>query len=189
MPAESYKKLIVVGIIALLAVIISVAVITTEDPYKPAQQARKTPRSSTSPAGPLVDVNPNRIVAMEQIIADTDDPEALAILGDRYFESRNYAQAIEAYKKVLELDPENVDTYNDLGLAYYYTKKSMLAVDTLRKGTEVRSDYQRIWLSLGFVSMSTGNNEEGKAALAKALELDPDSDMGQEAKRMLSLLK
>lgn len=189
MPSQDYKNWIIAGIISLVAVIVAVVVITTEDPYKPAQQARKTPRSSTPPAGPLVDVNPNRIVPMEQVIADTNDPEALANLGDRYFESQNYAQAIEAYKKVLELDPEHVDTYNDLGLAYFYTKRSILAVDTLRKGTEVKPDYQRIWLSLGFVSLSTGNTEEGKSALARVLELDPDSDMGQEANRILSLSK
>ena len=189
MPAESYKKWIVVGIIALLAVIISVAVITTEDPYKPEQKAKKITRSSPPPGGPLVDVNPNRITPMEQVIAGTDDPEALASIGDRYFESGNYLQAIKAYEKVIELNPEDIDTVNDLGLAYYYTKKTELAMNTLRKGTEVKPDYQRVWLSFGFVALSSGNTKEGTSALNKALELDPDTDMGQEAKRLLSVLK
>jgi tetratricopeptide (TPR) repeat protein len=189
MPAESHKKWIVVGIIALLAVVISVVVITTEDPYKPEQKARKITKSSPPPSGPLVDVNPNRIAPMEQVIADTDDPEALASIGDRYFEGGNYSQAIKAYEKVLELNPKDVDTHNDLGLAYYYTKKSELAVNILRKGTELRPDYQRIWLSLGYVALSSGSTEEGRSALNKAIEMDPDTDMGQEAKRLLSLLK
>ena len=145
MPSQNYKNWIIAGIISLVAVIIAVVVITTEDPYKPAQKARKTTRSSTSPAGPLVDVNPNRIAPMEQVIADTNDPEALASIGDRYFESQNYAQAIEAYKKVIELKPDDVDTYNDLGLAYFYTKRSILAIDTLRKGTEIKPDYHQAW--------------------------------------------
>ncbi len=188
MPAESYKKWIVVGIVVLFAGIAFFAIMTTEDPYKPQRTVRKA-KAPSAPGGPLVDVNPNRITPMETIVADNNDPQSLSIMGDKFFESGNYEQAIQAYKKVIELAPNDVDTYNDLGLAYHYTKRSILAVDTLRKGTEVMPGYQRIWLSLGFVAVSTGNTEVGKTALAKAAELDPDSTMGQEAKKMLSLVK
>jgi len=45
--------------------------------------------------------------------------------------------------------------------------------------------YQRIWISLGFVLSSAGNNTEAKTALSKAVELGPDTPVGIEAKRML----
>jgi tetratricopeptide (TPR) repeat protein len=120
---------------------------------------------------------------------DTKNPQALALLGDQYFESSRFNQAIEIYKKVLELDPRDIDTYNDLGLAYQYVNRTDLAIDILQKGVKEGPSHQRIWLSLGFVYMSAGNNAEAKKALKKAAELNPRTDIGQEAIRMLGLIQ
>lgn len=110
-------------------------------------------------------------------------------MADRYFDSRNYAQAVELYKKVIELNPQDVDSYNDLGLVYHYTNRSALALDTLRKGTTVDPSFQRVWLSLGFVLMSTGQTAEAKTALSKVVELNPVNDVGQEAQRMIGAIQ
>jgi Flp pilus assembly protein TadD len=82
-----------------------------------------------------------------------------------------------------------VDTYNDLGLAQHYSGKSDNAIETLTRGTQVVPSYQRIWLSLGFVLVSTGREFEAKPALKKAVEIAPDSTVGKEAQRILGLLK
>lgn len=188
MPAENYKKWIVIGIVVLVAVIVAFAIMTGT-PDRPRQSAVTSPQRTAPPSGPLVDINPNRFTPVEELGADMNDPAALAALGDRYFESNNYGQAIEIYKKVIELKPDDIDTYNDLGLAYHYTRQSELAVSALKKGTEVMPSYQRIWLSLGFVLISTGANDEAEAALKKAAELDPGSEIGREAVRMMGLIK
>jgi len=188
MPAENYKKFIIIGIVVLVAAIALFAIMTGS-PYKPQQSAVSTPNRTAQPGGPLVDINPNRLTPMGELGVDMKDPAALAELGDRYFESRNYGQAIELYKKVIELKPDDMDTYNDLGLAYFYSKQSELAVTTLKKGTEVMPSFQRIWLSYGFVLMSTGSNEEAKTALKTAADLEPGSEVAQEANRMLGLVK
>jgi len=188
MPAESYKKWIVLGIVVLLVAIVSFAIISGS-PQKPQQSAVRSTQRTAPPAGPLVDINPNRITPMEELGVDMKDPAALARLGDSYFESNNYAQAIEIYKKVIEIKPDDIDTYNDLGLAYQYTRQSELAVTALRKGTEINPSYQRIWLSLGWVLMATGKNEEAITALKTAADLDPTSDVAQEANRMIGLIK
>ncbi len=139
--------------------------------------------------GPIVDSGITPPVPLDQLGVNTSDPIALASLGDRYFESNNFQQAIKIYEKVLELNPNDVDTYNDLGLALHYTGQSFAAVETLRKGVNVVPTYQRIWLSLGFVLASSNRSEEAKPALQKAVDLDPQSTMGQEAQRILGLLK
>jgi tetratricopeptide (TPR) repeat protein len=140
--------------------------------------------------GPIVDSGTiQNILPLEQLDVDSKDPVALASLGDRYFEGKNFQQATEIYKKVLELNPNDVDTYNDLGLAQHYSGKTENAIETLTKGTEVVPSYQRIWLSLGFVYASTGREFEAKPALKKAVELGPDTTIGKEAQRILGLLK
>lgn len=120
---------------------------------------------------------------------EPENPDPLAALGDLYFENNNFAEASAQYEKALALDPNDVDTYNDLGLAYHYTGKSALAVETLRKGTKVDPSYQRIWLSLGFVLASSGRLEEAQKALEEAISLNPSSDVGVEAKRILDSMK
>ncbi|MEF9437776.1 MAG: tetratricopeptide repeat protein [Candidatus Mariimomonas ferrooxydans] len=104
-------------------------------------------------------------------------------------ESKGFQDAIDIYETVLKLNPDDVDTYNDLGLALHYIGKSDRAIDTLRRGTEVNPSFQRMWLSLGFVLTATEKNDEAKKALKKAFELDPHSEPGLEAKRILGLLK
>ena len=117
---------------------------------------------------------------------DFNDAKSLSSAGDKYFESKNYIQAIELYKKALSIDPSDVDTYNDLGLALHYTGNSSMAIETLEKGIRINSTYQRIRLSLGFILMSVGRVEKAKAALTKTRDMDSSSRMGQEATRMLS---
>ncbi len=118
-----------------------------------------------------------------------NDLQDMVLRGDRYFENKQYDQAIELYLKVIKLDPHDVDTYNDLGLSYYYSRSPELAADTLRKGAKIKPLFQRIWLSLGFVLGSSGNTEEAKSALKKAADLNPNNGVGQEAMRMLNQIQ
>ncbi|MEF9476155.1 MAG: tetratricopeptide repeat protein [Candidatus Mariimomonas ferrooxydans] len=154
----------------------------------------KTPRESPKEsfvAGPIVDPDTGEraLLNLKQMEKSAETPESLAILGDRYFESKRFQDAIDIYERVLKLNPDDVDTYNDLGLALHYIGKSDRAIDTLRRGTEVNPSFQRMWLSLGFVLTATEKNDEAKKALKKAFELDPHSEPGLEAKRILGLLK
>lgn len=151
----------------------------------PESESRSAPTRSL----PLVEQDATKVVPLEELDIAGKDWQELSVMGDRYFESRNYAQAAEVYKKVIELNPQAVDSYNDLGLAYHYTNRSALALDILKKGTTISPSYQRIWLSYGFVLLTTGRTDEAKTALNKVIELNPVNDVGQEAQRMLSKLQ
>jgi tetratricopeptide (TPR) repeat protein len=187
MAAQSYKKWIIIGIIVFVAAMVFIAIIQSD--YKKREVIAEKPEKSLAPPGPLMDPGLNRVVPVEELDVDTENPQALAALADGYFEKSQFDQAIEIYKKVLKINPDDVDTYNDLGLAYHYTERSDLAIDILKKGTEIMPSYQRIWLSLGFVQISAGNKEEARSALTEAVELNPQSDVGQEAVRILGLIK
>jgi len=155
---------------------------------KPEKPAEKRPERAMTP-GPIVDAGSVKSGGFMKEIEGINDPKQLAHLGDKYFENNRYAEAIEAYEKVLKINPKDADTYNDLGLALHYTARSEKAVEILKKGAEVNPSFQRIWLSLGFVLTTTGKNKEAEVALNKAIALDPDSTQGQEAKRLLVFIK
>ncbi|MBT3047206.1 MAG: tetratricopeptide repeat protein [gamma proteobacterium symbiont of Ctena orbiculata] len=116
----------------------------------------------------------------------TDDPALIARLADDYFMQKDYPRAIELYERVLQIDPDDVETYNDLGLSLFYTGQSGLALQALQTGAAKQPGFQRIQLTLGFVQTQLGDKQAAAAAFRKAIELGADNRVGLEAKRMLS---
>jgi len=116
------------------------------------------------------------------------DPVLLAQEADRLFAAERFAEAVTLYRRVLEMRPDDTDARNDLGLALFYAGNSAEGLKELRAGAEAAPGYQRIWLSLGFVAAQAGDTDLAREALTKAKVLDPDSDIGAEAARLLGLL-
>jgi Flp pilus assembly protein TadD len=116
------------------------------------------------------------------------DPVLLSQEADRLFAAGRFAEAVTLYRKALELDPSDTGSRNDLGLALHYSGNSAQAITVLRAGADAAPEFQRIWLSLGFVSAQAGQTEQAREALTKARSLDPQSDVGLEADRLLGLL-
>ena len=117
------------------------------------------------------------------------NPVLLNQNADELFAQKRYAEAIPLYRRAIELDPEGLDAYNDLGLALHYGGQTQAGLEILRVGTDKDPGFQRIWLTLGFVSAQSGDAAGAGEALQKALDLDPDNGIGQEAKRLMGMLR
>lgn len=126
--------------------------------------------------------------AIPQAITETN-PDLLRQQAVELFARRSYAEAVPLYRRILELDPEDIESQNDLGLALHYTGEPAAAMAQLRAGTAKAPDHQRIWLTLGFVSLQAGESDEARRALEHARDIDPDSNIGQEASRLLDLVE
>lgn len=114
-----------------------------------------------------------------------DDPESLARIADRHFQEGLFHEAASEYRRALAQAPRNVDIYNNLGLTLHYIGRSPESVDILEQGIAVDANSQRIWLTLGFVQLNRGDTSAARRALATAAELDPGSQVGREAMRLL----
>lgn len=64
---------------------------------------------------------------------DLENRHVLRILGYRLMQAEEPKLAIPVFKRVLELSPEEPQSYRDLGLAYAATGRTQLAVDTLHE--------------------------------------------------------
>ncbi len=115
----------------------------------------------------------------------TEDPILLARLGDRLFEDRQFERAVVAYERAVQLNPADVDSYNDLGLSLHYLGRSAQAVAVLKEGISKGPEYQRIHLTMGFVQLQSGNREAAITALERAIELGADTPVADSARRML----
>jgi Flp pilus assembly protein TadD len=120
--------------------------------------------------------------------AAVTDPVELSFQADEAFSNQQFNQAAQLYERLLLADPANADTYNNLGLTLHYLGRSSEALSVLNEGVAVDPGYQRIWLTLGFVSSQAGNLEQARSALTTAVEMDANTEVGQSAQHMLDAL-
>jgi Flp pilus assembly protein TadD len=116
------------------------------------------------------------------------DPVEISRQADEFFANGQYDRAAGLYQRLLELAPNNVDTYNNLGITLHYLGRSTEALDKLNEGVAVDATYQRIWLTLGFVNSQLGNSEQARAALTTAVKMGSDNEVGLSAVKMLENL-
>ena len=116
-----------------------------------------------------------------------DDWDLNSRIGDIHFGMRQYDEAIGYYKKAVEANPEDIDSYNDLALAHFYLQRPVEGLKYVDAGTKVNPDYQRIWLTKGFI-LAYGfqdRRQEAVAAWKKAEAINPSSDVGSAARKFL----
>jgi len=103
------------------------------------------------------------------------ESEAYALLGRYYSWTAENNQALEQYKKALELDPNNNRALFSFGAELMYGSKDYENGFRARLAA-IRSDPQSIWLAamynqLGWDFMSIGNYDKSRASLKLALNL------------------
>jgi len=118
----------------------------------------------------------------------SDDPDEILRLANQYFADRQYDQAAVFYEKLLTFAPDNTDTLNNLGLTLHYVGRSAEALKRLQDAVVIDPNYQRAWLTLGFVNSQVGNTEDARVALTNAIERGPDEAIRKSASDMLLTL-
>jgi Flp pilus assembly protein TadD len=117
-----------------------------------------------------------------------EDPAEISRQADEYFTKKQYDKAAKLYDRLLVLAPNNVNTYNNLGITLHYLGRSSEALHRLNEGVAVDPTHQRIWLTLGYVYSQVGNTENARTALTTAAMIDADNEIGKSAVKMLENL-
>jgi tetratricopeptide (TPR) repeat protein len=116
------------------------------------------------------------------------DPAEISRLANAYFADGNYEKAAQQYERLLSFNSGSAHVHNNLGISLHYIGRSADALQILDEGITVEPTNQRIWLTLGFVNKSLGNVREAKAALTKAMQMNPGNEIGKSATAMLAEL-
>ncbi|MEO8380418.1 MAG: tetratricopeptide repeat protein [Acidobacteriota bacterium] len=155
----------------------------------------------------------------EAVAAKPDLLAGWMALAKSTLRTKNYARAIEAANKVLEIDDSDMSMITVLAQAYAATgdkanaakwqaklPKSANAVFNdaaklinasddagaealLKQAIELDAAFAQSYYELGMIYVRGGKSAEAKAALDKYLELDPNGRDAATAKEMLSYLK
>jgi tetratricopeptide (TPR) repeat protein len=83
-------------------------------------------------------------------------------------------KAIAHFRKVLEINPNDVDARNNLGLALAGRGRTDEAIAHYRKVLEIKPDYELAHYNLGVTLAGRGQIDEAIAHYRKALEINPD---------------
>ncbi len=90
----------------------------------------------------------------------------------RTHQGRN-AEAIPLMVQALEIDPEYVDAWSNLGIAYHQERDLERAEKCYRRALELNPQFVNAWANLGTTLRAREANEEAARAWKRALELSP----------------
>lgn len=176
---------------ALFQVIFGLAIFTftrqyyIQDSSEVSNTRPAVPQPSPSMPDPATDTDTIQFNPLLPGETSSEDPAVVARQADEFFARNEYQQAADLYQKLLAASPNNPDAYNNLGITLHYLGRSAEALEILNKGVKVDANYQRIWLTLGFVNKQLGNTVQARTALTTAVQLGADNDIGRSAGEML----
>jgi len=120
------------------------------------------------------------LVASASLQAQTNDgkfiPEIAkeaAAEGAASFKRKDYERARKAYRKALDLAPDNLLALINLGVIEFYAGKNEDAEKILKRAVQLKLDTPPAWLTLGIIYMEQNRLDEALAALSQATLYDP----------------
>ncbi len=156
--------------------------------YRPAPSVSTAVAPAVTPAMPADHPNVTAQLRPFPLQPLGDDLAGIMDKANAAFDNKDYETAVRGYARASQLAPDNAAIYNDLGLTLFYLGRTDEALEKLNKGVGLDPALQRIWLTLGFVQFHAQHPQEARAALQKAIDLGADSQVGQEARRLLGQL-
>jgi tetratricopeptide (TPR) repeat protein len=101
------------------------------------------------------------------------DKEIYFRLGTAYYLTGNNAEAVEAYHKVLEIDPNLADTYNMLSYNYSNMNQHEKAISAVRNYIALQPDVSNTYDSAFEIYLMAGLYDEAFQVCEDALKINP----------------
>ena len=116
------------------------------------------------------------IAALRQAAADSSDSASVWIaLGNAYFDSSRYADAIEAYTRSLEIDGSDPNVWTDRGIMYRRIGDPTQAIEDFGAAATLDPTHRLSRFNRGIVQYYDLNKVDlARAAFEEVLALDPD---------------
>ncbi|MCK5673763.1 MAG: tetratricopeptide repeat protein [Spirochaetales bacterium] len=127
------------------------------------------------------------IKKIEQYLQNQPDIwNAWFLLGWAYRRIGNYEKGKVALLKCLELNEENVDTYNELSICYLELGEYNECRKKLAKALRIDGDNIKIISNFGILALKENNSEEAMGFFRTVLEIEPDDEIAKKYIEFLS---
>ncbi len=144
------------------------------------QQQAPSPEMIAKAAEPL----------LAQLKSNPNDFDALDKIGNLYYDSQAYPQAIDYYQKALAVQPNNPDVRTDLGTAYWYTGNADEAISSYEKALAIRPNHPGTLFNLGIVKWQGKKDPKGAVVVwEKLLQTNPDYAQKEQVQMLIERAK
>ncbi|MCB0306316.1 MAG: tetratricopeptide repeat protein [Calditrichaeota bacterium] len=123
--------------------------------------------------------------AKNQLSQSPDDPALNTHLGNLYFDSGKYAEAIPYYQKALSQNPDDPDVIVDLGVCYFNLDDYQTAKTQFQQALTIAPKHVNALYNLGVVAVQMGNVDELIQHWTLLREVAPNSQQAQRAMQIL----
>jgi superkiller protein 3 len=122
-----------------------------------------------------------------------DHAEKYLQQGFAHFQRQEYDQAIQSYRKAVELDPKNAVAYNMIGMAYRFKYNQSAnpewktkEIAAFQKSIEINPRYWVALVNLGATYYYQGDKAKAAPLFKKALALNPDHPEKAKLEKMIA---
>lgn len=95
--------------------------------------------------------------------------------GVALYHQKEFSKAIQAYQKVIQLDPAHVEAYNNLGIIYQALGEMERAFEAFQKSIEINPKYEKGYNNLGILLFLKGRYEQAQEVFEKGLAINPNN--------------
>ena len=157
----------------------------------PTPAAATAPVPSISPPGGALGNSAAEIRELRQIVEqDPKNRGAWVRLGNVLFDSNQHGDAIQAYTKALEINPNDPDVITDRAVMYRAIGDFPQAAAELRRAADMDPKHLNSALNLGVVLRYDLNDAEGAVKAWQAyLERNPPADMADKIRKEIETLR
>jgi tetratricopeptide (TPR) repeat protein len=112
---------------------------------------------------------------LAQLKTSPNDPDLLAKIGNIYYDTQQFPEAIKYYDEVLKVKPDNIDVRTDMGTAYHYMGQGDRALQEYDKVLKVNSKHANALFNQGMVRWQDKMDMQGAIeSWKRLLATNPD---------------
>ncbi len=169
--------------------------------YSEIDRPHVTPKAGVKPAAKVENHEAvHEIEQLEQAVnANPNDAAAVLRLANKLHdvamtEQQLLGRAISTYQQYLKLNPDDPNARVDLGICYFEQGRTdtmnagryfQMAIDEMETTIEAHPTHQSAAFNLGIVTLYAGAASQSTRWFQKAVEINPESDLGKRAKNLL----
>jgi tetratricopeptide (TPR) repeat protein len=128
---------------------------------------------------PVINVTPEMKADDQPVIENADVYHQIE---NNFHDQGEYADAIDSYKKTIQINPNDttayknlVIVYNNMGVDYYNQEMYIDAINAYQRAIQLDKNNAKLYDNLGIVYYSIGQYVEAIDAYKKAIQLDPNN--------------
>ncbi len=127
---------------------------------------------------------------MAQLQSNPNDPALLAQVGNIYYDTQTYNEAIKFYDRSLKADPANADVRTDLGTSYYYLGDADRALQEFHTALKYDPKHAQTIFNMGMVQwQGKGDVKAAVASWEQLLKVVPDYPERKKVEQLIEKAK